>query len=111
MSNDTMIPTWTMQDRMTKALAFAGVGVTEMADELGVSRNTVGNYMHGRTTPNRATLRIWALRCGVPFTWLVEGTTDDSDTTAVTHRYLTEWLLNGQETFDFTSVENLSPAA
>lgn len=53
-----------------------------MAAELGVARNTVGNYLAGRTSPARSVLRVWALRTGVPFEWLLNGDIGD-----VTERY------------------------
>ena len=81
-----MIPEWTMQDRMAKALDVANVAVSEMADELGVSRNTVSNYIHNRTSPSRSVLRVWALRTGVPFGWLTGGP-ESGTTETVTPRY------------------------
>lgn len=56
-----------------------------MADILGVSRNTVSNYLHGRTRPPQLTLRVWAMRTGVPLAWLVTGEQDEEgDTLGVT---------------------------
>lgn len=68
---------WDLADRLRKALRVSGVGVGEMADELHVSRNTVGNYINGHTEPNRATLRVWALRTGIPIEWILTGETPD----------------------------------
>ena len=51
-----------------------------MADELGVSLNTVYNYAGGRTRASRAVLRVWAMRCGVPFDWLEHGDHEDDPT-------------------------------
>lgn len=79
------VPTWRLRDRLLRALDEAGLSVSDMATELGVSRNTVGNYLAGRTQPNRSVLRIWALRCGVPLAWLVAG--DESGTA-------TDWVTN-----------------
>lgn len=50
----TLVPEWEMRDRLRKALDVSGVGVSEMADELGVSRNAVGNWLAGRTKPSRS---------------------------------------------------------
>jgi transcriptional regulator with XRE-family HTH domain len=66
-------PQFHLGDRLRKALDHSSTSVQAMADELGVSRTTVSNYMALRTSPNRATLRVWALRCGVPFDWLAHG--------------------------------------
>ena len=63
-----------LQDRLAKSLRVANVSVQEMADYLGVGRNTVGNYLAGRTRPSRSALIAIALRCGVPLEWLEHGT-------------------------------------
>jgi transcriptional regulator with XRE-family HTH domain len=44
-----------------------------MADYLGVARNTVSTWINGRIAPSKQTLRLWALRSGVPFDWLSGG--------------------------------------
>jgi transcriptional regulator with XRE-family HTH domain len=67
------LPQWDVADRLRKALRHAGIGTTEMADYLGVSRQSVGNWMNGRIEPSQQTLRLWALRCGVSFEWLAGG--------------------------------------
>lgn len=66
-------------DRLAKALAVADTNGPEMAEFLGVSRQTVGNYTSGRTRPNRATLRAWALKTGVPLSWIETGIIPDTD--------------------------------
>jgi len=68
-----VIPQWDLADRMRKALRTSDVGVQEMATYLGVARNTVSTWINGRISPSRQTLRLWALRCGVPYEWLVGG--------------------------------------
>lgn len=55
---------------MRKALREAGISVQEMADYLGVARNTVSTWINGRIEPSTQTLRLWALRCGVDYDWL-----------------------------------------
>lgn len=64
-----------LADRLAKSLRVAKVGKAEMAVYLGVTRNTVGNYVNGRTIPDLRTLRLWAMRCGVPLVWLQTGET------------------------------------
>lgn len=71
------VPEWDLADRLSKSLRHAGVGTDEMAEHLGVDRKTVGNYKGGRTRPSVAVLRVWAMRCGVPFDWLAHGIIDD----------------------------------
>jgi transcriptional regulator with XRE-family HTH domain len=69
------VPQWDTADRLRKALRVAGIGVAEMADYLGVSRTSVSNWINGRVAPSVQTLRLWALRCGVPYPWLLGGDT------------------------------------
>ncbi len=47
--------------------------IEDMADHLGIARNTIGNYLSGRTTPKRSILIAWALRTGVPLGYLERG--------------------------------------
>ncbi|MGH3501478.1 MAG: helix-turn-helix domain-containing protein [Nocardioidaceae bacterium] len=67
------IPAWDLADRMRKALRQADANVGEMAEYLGVSRGTVSTWINGRIDPSTQTLRLWALRCGVPYPWLRYG--------------------------------------
>jgi transcriptional regulator with XRE-family HTH domain len=70
------VPSWDTADRMRKALRVAGVSVQEMADYLGVARNTVSTWINGRITPSTQTLRLWAARCDVPYEWLTHSHTE-----------------------------------
>jgi transcriptional regulator with XRE-family HTH domain len=65
------VPEWTLGWRLQRALAHAGVSVEEMADELGVTRQTIGRWLHERGEPKRGYLKLWALRTGVPLAWLM----------------------------------------
>lgn len=58
---------WTQGDRLWKSLSIANVSNQEMADILGVARNTVGNYIAGRTPIPEGFLRLWAMRTGVSY--------------------------------------------
>jgi transcriptional regulator with XRE-family HTH domain len=69
------VPEWDVADRMRKALRHADLGVQEIADYLGVSRNTASTWINGRIVPSTQTLRLWAMRCGVSYEWL----NDDPD--------------------------------
>lgn len=40
---------------------------------LGIHRNTVSNYLAGRSPIDRRTIVAWALACGVPVAWLESG--------------------------------------
>lgn len=73
MNTSERIPEFHIGDRLHKALTEAGVSHQDMADFLGVSRNTVGNYIHRRTPVSIGVLRLWALRTGVSLDWLRDG--------------------------------------
>jgi transcriptional regulator with XRE-family HTH domain len=69
-----VVPEWTLGWRMQRALAHAGITIEEMASELGVSRSTVSRWVndHG-ADPRIGYLKLWAMRCGVPLEWLLDG--------------------------------------
>jgi transcriptional regulator with XRE-family HTH domain len=62
-----------MRHRLSLALEWGGVSAGDMAEALGVHRNTVGNYLNGRARPRRSALVVWAMRCGVSLHWLMTG--------------------------------------
>lgn len=68
-----MIPVFDLADRLHKSLRVAGLRPGQMAEHLEVRGETVSRYLTGRVRPTVATLRVWALRCGVPFEWLRDG--------------------------------------
>ena len=67
------VPTWDLADRMRKSLRQSGVSVQEMADYLNVSPKSVSNWINGRIFPPARNAQLWALRTGVPYTWLCHG--------------------------------------
>ncbi len=68
-----VVPDWDQCDRMRKALRHAHLGPQEMADYLGVSRQSAGNWINGRVEPSSQTLRLWAQVTGVSYRWLCHG--------------------------------------
>lgn len=72
-SSPTWSVEWDLADRLRKSLRLSGVGVQEMADHLEVNRNTVGTWINGHHAPSASALRLWSLRCGVPYGWLRDG--------------------------------------
>lgn len=60
-------------DRLRKLLSVHSVSVEGLASELGCNRNTIGNYLSGRTLPDRRTLLALAALFDVPMTWLETG--------------------------------------
>lgn len=71
------VPEWDLADRLTKSLRVAGMSAQEMADYLEVHRNSVSAWINGRVKPSGQTIRLWALRTGVPHKWLKEGIESD----------------------------------
>ena len=67
---DGAVPEFDLADRMRKALRHGRVTVSQMADYLGVSRQSVGNWINARVEPGHQTLLLWAMRCGVDYDWL-----------------------------------------
>lgn len=58
---------------MKKALRDAKMTTTEMAEYLGITRETAGRYMSGSAKVPLQTLRLWSLRTGVPMEWITDG--------------------------------------
>lgn len=69
------VPEFDQADRLKKALRHAGVSVSEMAEYLGITRETAGRYANHSTRVPLQTMRLWALRTGVPLEWLMTGET------------------------------------
>lgn len=69
----TVVPRWTVGDRLNKALHHAGISVGEMSEYLGLSRNSVSAYINDRQAPKRQTLLLWAMRTGVAMEWIETG--------------------------------------
>ena len=64
---------FTLGERMEKALRSSGLNQADMAHTYGVSRATISNWLHGRTNPSTATVRVWAILTSVPLEWLETG--------------------------------------
>ncbi|MFF5793948.1 helix-turn-helix domain-containing protein [Paeniglutamicibacter sp. NPDC012692] len=62
-----------IHDRMRKALRVADVSVQEIAEAVGINRNSVSAWLNGRSKPNDIQLKKFALRTGAPLEWLVKG--------------------------------------
>lgn len=67
----TLTPTWTLGDRLRKARDFADISSTDMAERLGVSRNTITNYENDHTRPSLLAVRAYANETGVDVEWLM----------------------------------------
>lgn len=69
------IPEWTLGDRLRKAREEAGLEQQELAQMIGVARNTVSNAEKGKVNPRQIVLNQWSLATGVPLQWLQNGET------------------------------------
>jgi transcriptional regulator with XRE-family HTH domain len=69
------IPPIELRHRLRIAREAAGLEQSELADAIGVSRNTIGNIEKGKlkTPPRKIIINAWALACGVPVSWLING--------------------------------------
>lgn len=74
------VPEWDLADRLRKSLRMTDIGVQEMADYFEVSRNTISAWINGRTPPTGQSIKLWALRTGLPYEWFRDGKwpTDDN---------------------------------
>lgn len=69
------VPPIQVHHRLRIAREWAGLEQGELADRIGISRQSVGSAERGRSHPRRITLNAWALACGVPVSWLTTGQT------------------------------------
>ena len=71
--NQRKVPQFGQRHRMALALETADLGVLDAADKLGVSRDTLGNWLSGRTRPKDYAVRAVADICRVDERWLLTG--------------------------------------
>lgn len=69
------VPPWDIADRLRKSLRESDIGVQEMAEHLGVSRNTISAWINGRGPVNPECLPKWAELTGFPLEWIEHGDT------------------------------------
>jgi transcriptional regulator with XRE-family HTH domain len=62
-----------VQHRLRIAREFAGFEQTELADLMSVTRSTISKCENGTGVPRRSTIKLWAMACGVPATWILTG--------------------------------------
>jgi transcriptional regulator with XRE-family HTH domain len=63
----------TLSRRLRASMRAASLRDETMAELLGVSYSTIRNYREGRTTPQWATIVMWAEVTGVSPEWLRDG--------------------------------------
>lgn len=67
-------------DRLHKSMRISGHTATSLAAALEVHRNTVNNYLKGKTPMDRRSKIAWAFATGVPLVWLETGEAETSTT-------------------------------
>ena len=76
-------PTWTLVDRLRKSRLLADLDQGQLAEAIGVSRNTVSNWETGRSEPTATHFIRWAQATGVTLDWLAEGLNAETASTEV----------------------------
>lgn len=69
------VPVIEVRHRLRIAREAAGLDQEQLADLIGISRNSIGNIEKGKlkTAPRKIVINAWALACGVPVGWLTTG--------------------------------------
>lgn len=71
--NQGEIPDVLPRHRLRIAREHAGLDQSQLAEFIGVSRNTISNAETGNVAPRKIVVNAWALACGVPVTWIWTG--------------------------------------
>lgn len=67
------IPEITLATRLRLAREHAGLEQGQLAELMGIARNTVSRSENGAGTPRTIVLKAWALATGVPLEWIETG--------------------------------------
>lgn len=62
-----------LKHRLLIAREFAGLEQSQLAELIGVARNTISNAERGVVKPRKITLNAWAHVCNVDRDWLEHG--------------------------------------
>ena len=71
--SETLTPTFTLGERLRKARTDARLDQVELAERLGIARNTLSNYETGRSVPTFDIAYHWARMTAVSLDWLADG--------------------------------------
>ncbi|WP_336625574.1 MULTISPECIES: helix-turn-helix domain-containing protein [unclassified Microbacterium] len=69
----TLIQDTGVAARLRASRALTGMEQAEVAEALGIARNTVSNWETGRSEPTATAFVRWARLTGVTLDWLAEG--------------------------------------
>ena len=81
MSTQTLvprIPKFNLNDRLRKARETADLDQAQLAELIGVSRNSVSAAERGASKPRKPVLIAWAFATRVPFEWLATGQVNEN---------------------------------
>lgn len=73
--NTGRIPEISIRHRLRIAREEAGYDQGQLAELIGVGRNTVSNAEAGKTNPRKVMVNAWAMATGVPADWLLHSET------------------------------------
>lgn len=65
--------TWTLGELLSKARRAAGFDQIQLAERVGVARNTISNYETGRAVPQFDVVVRWAHATGTPLEFFAHG--------------------------------------
>lgn len=68
-----------VRHRLRIAREYAGYDQLQLADLVGVSRNTISNAEVGTVAPRKIVVNAWAMACGVPASWIWTGKAPGGD--------------------------------
>jgi transcriptional regulator with XRE-family HTH domain len=69
-----VVPEFELCDRLRRSLRMLPLSNAEVAEIMGVRRETVSTWLTGQRKPSHTTLMIWADMTGVDLGWLETGT-------------------------------------
>lgn len=71
--NQGQVPEIQVKHRLRIAREYAGLDQGQLAELIGVSRNTISNAETGSVVARKIVVNAWALACGVPVDWIWTG--------------------------------------
>lgn len=84
-----VVPPEELEDRLRRALKWAGMKPGQMREYLGASESSMTGWLNGSKRPRTHFLKLWALRTGCDYQWLLTGNRPgDAPQAADTCRYL-----------------------
>jgi transcriptional regulator with XRE-family HTH domain len=75
---DIQIPRFELRHRLQLSLELAGMKPADIAPHFRKHRNTIANWLYGRSKPDYAQLIVWAELTNVDEDWLVSGRVTDN---------------------------------